>query len=58
MNDAKRMGEPPTFYLVGRYDMIEKKFIADRFMCEKEITQKNLREAEEGQYSGIGEGEI
>lgn len=39
INDAKRMGEPPTFYLVGRYDMKEKKFIADRFMCEKEITQ-------------------
>lgn len=39
INDAKRMGEPPAFYLVGRYDMKEKKFIADRFMCEKEITQ-------------------
>ena len=40
IDDAQRMGITPIFYLIGRYDMIKKEFIADKFLHEKEIMQE------------------
>lgn len=40
IDDAQRMGITPIFYLIGRYDMKNKEFIADKFLHEEEIMQE------------------
>lgn len=40
IDDAQRMGITPIFYLIGRYDMKKKEFIANKFLHEKEIMQE------------------